>query len=110
MLSDIIAQAIRPEPDMAIVGAVDSGSDVLQPMLLRRRIDVVIFSAGDTQFSDSAITDMLRAHPRLGLLAIDGAADAGTLHHLVPVRDRIGRLEHASVTGAIRSGAALRRR
>lgn len=109
MLSDIIAQAIRPEPDMAIVGAVEGGSEVVEQMLRRRRVDVIIFPADETQFPENAITAILQAHPRVGLLAIDGAADAGTLHHLVPVRDRIGRLAHASLTGAIRSGAALRR-
>jgi hypothetical protein len=79
-------------------------------MLRRRRVDVIIFGADDTHFPESAITEILQAHPRLGLLAIDGAADAGTLHHLLPVRARIGRLAYDSLAAAIRSGAALRRR
>jgi hypothetical protein len=108
MLSDIIAQAIRPEPDMAIVAAIDE-TDSLETFLRRRRIDVVIFGAGDEKFSDTDIARLLQAIPRLGLLAIDGAADQGTLHHLVRVRDQIGQLAQSSVTDAIRAGSALRR-
>jgi hypothetical protein len=110
MLSDIVAQAIVPESDMAIVARTDGETDSLQVLLRRRRIDVIIFGAGDANFSDTAITRLLHTNPRLGLLEIDGAAGEGTLHHLVPARDRIGRLAQSSVAGAIRAGAAFRRR
>jgi hypothetical protein len=103
MLSDIITNAIAGEPDMVIVAGVTD------PAAIGRRADVVIFPAGDARFSDTGITRLLRANPRLGLLAIDGAADSASLHHLVPARDDIGPLAQASLTGAIRAGAALRR-
>jgi hypothetical protein len=109
MLSDIIAQAIKPEPDMTIVAPIDSGTDELETLLRRRRIDVVIFGADDRNFSDPDIARLLHAVPRLGLLAVDGAADQATLHHLVPVRDQIGQLAQSTVADAIRTGSALRR-
>jgi hypothetical protein len=117
MLTEIIRSTIATEPDMSIVaGNVDmsifegnvEGTAALGVYTRRRRIDVVIFVSGDENFADDKIFGLLRANPRLSLLAMDGRRDEGTLHHLVPAHDAIGRLAHASLTAAIRAGAALR--
>jgi len=108
MLTEIIRAAIAAEPDMAIV---EGGADRIVELgayTRRRRIDVVIFVSGDEAFADDRIIGLLRTNPRLSLLAMDGRRDQGTLHHLVPAHDAIGRLAHASLTSAIRAGAALR--
>jgi len=109
MLSDMIIEAIASEPDMMIVTGNDSETNEIDAFLHNRRIDVIIFGAGNSRFLDTEIARLLHENPRLGLLAIDGAADRGTLHHLVPVRDEIGRLDQSSVVGGIRAGASLRR-
>lgn len=108
MLNEIIRGVLAAEPDMAIVegGAVVTAE--LGAYTRRRRIDVVIFVAGDEDFTDNRILALLRANPRLSLLAMDGRRDHGTLHHLVPAHDEIGRLAQSSLTSAIRAGAALR--
>jgi hypothetical protein len=108
MLTEIIRSVIANEPDITIVeGEVDRTVE-LGAYTRRRRIDVVIFVSGDENFADDKIFSLLRANPRLGLLAMDGRHDQGKLHHLVPAHDAIGRLAHASLTSAIRAGAALR--
>jgi hypothetical protein len=41
-------------------------------------------------------------------VAIDGAADSGMLHRLVPAHDRFNGLAQSSLLDAIRAGAAMR--
>jgi hypothetical protein len=108
MLNEILRSAISSEPDMAIVDYVIKREDELGTYTRRRRIDVIIFGAGNDNFSDDAIVRLLQANPRLSLLSIDGTRDQGTLHHLVLAHDAIGRLAQSSLTDAIRAGAALR--
>jgi hypothetical protein len=108
MLDEIIRATISAEPDMAIVEQVMRRHNDIGAYTRQKRIDVVIFTAGDQDFSDDKIDHMLRANPRLALLSIDGRRDQGTLHHLVPARDPIGRLAQSSLTDAIRAGTALR--
>ena len=110
MLDEIIRATISAEPDMAIVEHATRPDDDIGAYTRRQRIDVVIFTSGDKDFSDDKIDHMLRANPRLALLSINGQRDQGTLHHLVPARDAIGRLAQSSLTAAIRVGAALRTR
>ena len=38
----------------------------------RQRIDVVIFAAGNEKFADDKIVEILRSHPRLSVLSMDG--------------------------------------
>ena len=109
MLSDIIAQTITSKSDMQIVAELGAKIDAFDAFLRHRRIDVVVFCAGDDDFGDPDITRLLQAHPRRGFLAIDPAADSGTLHHLRPVHDNIGWLARPTLAEAIRAGAALRR-
>jgi hypothetical protein len=108
MLNEIIRAAISSEPDMAIVDDAFRHEGELGAYTRQRRIDVVIFAAGNESFDDDQILHLLRANPRLSLLSIDGARDQGMLHRLVPAHDAIGRLAQSSLTRAIRAGAALR--
>jgi hypothetical protein len=94
---------------MTIVDDVGCGDDEIGAYTRRRRIDVIIYPAGHARFADDKVARILEANPRLALLSIDGLRDQGTLHHLVPAHDAIGRLAHASLTAAIRAGAALRK-
>ncbi len=109
MLNEIIRAAISSEPDMTIVDAALRADDDLGAYTLQRRINVVIYPAGDENFDDEKIIGLLHANPRLSLLAIDGQRDTGTLHHFVPAHDAIGRLAQSNLTAAIRAGAALRK-
>jgi hypothetical protein len=109
MLNDIVRATILSEPDMTIVDGVGRSDDDIGAFTLRRRIDVVIYPAGSAHFADDKLAGMLKANPRLALLSIDGPRDEGTLHHLVPTRDPIGRLAHSSLTAAIRAGVTLRK-
>jgi hypothetical protein len=109
MLNDIVRETISSERDMTIVDGAGRGDIDIGAYTRRRRIDVVIFPAGSADFADDKLVGMLKANPRLALLAIDGARDEGTLHHFVPARDAIGRLARSSLTAAIRAGAALRK-
>jgi hypothetical protein len=108
MLSEVICAAITVEPDMTIVEDAIRCDDEIGAYTRRRRIDIVIFVAGDKNFADDKIDQLLRANPRLGLLSIDGKRDQCTLHHLVPAHDAISRLAQPSLTAAIRAGAELR--
>jgi len=108
MLNDIITQAVTAEPDMVVVGSMSRAPVDLGLVSISRGIDVIIFGLGDAYFQDETIELLLRANPRLGLLGIDGAADDGVLHHLVPAHQSIGRLAQSSIAAAIRDGAALR--
>jgi hypothetical protein len=110
MLSEIIEHAIAAETDIALVEGPPIEADDLGSFARSRRIDVVVFSAGASEFTQERIAGLLHAIPRLGLLAIDGPADRAELHHLTPARDRITPLTRSSVVAAIRAGAALRRR
>jgi hypothetical protein len=110
MLCEVIEQAIAPEPDIAIIeGAIIAAGD-LGTFSRTKRIDVVIVPAGGEEFTEDRVVRLLRANPRLGLIAIDGTADRGDLHHLVPAHEPIGPLTLSSVIAAIRAGAALRHR
>jgi hypothetical protein len=108
MHNEIIRATIATEPDMTIVEYAIRGNEDFGTYTRRRRIDVVIFVAGNNEFADDKIVQMLRTNPRLSLLSMDGQRDQGTLHHLVPARTAIGRLAQSSLTAAIRAGAALR--
>jgi hypothetical protein len=110
MMSEIIEHAITAEPDFALVEGAPTDADDLGSFARSRRIDVVVFPAGDAVFTQERIAGLLHAMPRLGLLAIDGSADRAELHHLAPAQDRIAPLTRSSVAAAIRAGAALRRR
>jgi hypothetical protein len=109
MLNDVVRAAIASEPDMMIVDGAGRGDDEIGSYIRRRHIDVVIYPAGSSQLADDKLAGLLKANPRLALLSIDGPRDAGTLHHLVPAHDAIGRLAYASLTAAIRAGATLRK-
>lgn len=106
----MIERAIAAEADIALVEGAPTGADDLGSFARSRRVDVVFFPAGDAEFTQERIAGLLHAIPRLGLLAIDGTADRGALHHLTPTQDRITSLTRSSVIDAIRAGAALRRR
>ena len=108
MLNEIIRATIATEPDMTIVEDAAHCDEELGAYTRRRRIDVVIFVVGNENFADDRVVRMLRINPRLSLLSMDGRLDQGTLHHLVPAHDAIGRLAQPSLTAAIRAGAALR--
>ncbi len=110
MLNEIIHGALSPEPDIAIVDDVIHREEELGAYTRRRRIDVIIFAAGDDSFTDDEIFRLLQANPRLSLLSISGIRDEGTLHHLVLAHDSIGRLAQSSLTDAIRVSAARRAR
>jgi hypothetical protein len=110
MLNEIIRATISSEPDMTIVDGAFGSDDDIGAYTRQRHIDVVIYPAGNEDFAEHKIIGMLHANPRLSLLSIDGQRDQGTLHHLVPARDAIGRLVQSSLTDAIRAGAALKAR
>jgi DNA-binding NarL/FixJ family response regulator len=109
MLNEIVRATISTEPDMTIVDGSGRGDDDIAAYTRRRRIDIVIYPAGNADFAGDKLVAMLKANPRLALLAIDGLRDEGTLHHLVPAHDAIDRLAHSSLTAAIRAGATLRK-
>jgi hypothetical protein len=109
MLSEIVHAAVSSQPDMTIVDALQRYNGDLGALTRKRRIDVVIYPAADVDFGADKILRLLQANPRVSLLAIDGQRDAGTLHHLAPAHDAIGRLAQTSLTAAIRAGAALRK-
>jgi hypothetical protein len=110
MLNEIVRAAIAPEPDMTIVDSLLRGDEGLGAFTRQHRIDVVIYPAADARFDGDTILGLLKANPRLSLLALDGERDGGTLHHLAPAHDAIGRLAQSSLTAGIRAGAALRAR
>jgi hypothetical protein len=110
MLCDVIEQAIASEPDLTIVKGALVAADDLGTFSRTKRIDVIIVPAGAEEFTEDHVVELLGANPRLGLIAIDGTADRGDLHHLVPAHKSIGPLTRSSVIAAIRAGAALRHR
>lgn len=110
MLNEIVCAAIGPEPDMTIVDSLLRRDEGLGAFTRRHRIDVVIYPAAGDGFDGEAILGLLKANPRLSLVALDGERDAGTLHRLAPAHDAIGRLAQSSLAAAIRAGAALRAR
>jgi hypothetical protein len=110
MLCEVIEQTIASEPDIAIVEGALVAADDLGTFSRTKRIDVIIVPAGAMEFTEDHVVGLLCANPRLGLIAIDGTADRGDLHHLVPAHEPIGPLTRSSVIAAIRAGAALRRR
>ena len=109
MLNDIVRATISSEHDMTIVDGAGRGDDDIGGYTRRRHIDVVVYPAGNAHFTDDKLVEILKANPRLALLSIDGPRDEGTLHHLVPAHNAIGRLAHSILTAAIRAGAALRK-
>jgi dihydrodipicolinate reductase len=110
MLNEIVHAAVSSEPDITIVDSLARSGDDLGALTLKRRIDVVIYPAAADEFDADKILGLLQANPRVSLLAIDGQRDDGTLHHLAPAHQAIGRLEQSSLAEAIRAGAALRKR
>jgi hypothetical protein len=107
MLNEIVSAAIALEPDMTIVDSLLRRDEGLGAFTRQRRIDVVIYPAADGCFDDDTILGLLKANPRLSLLALDGERDAGTLHRLAPAQDAIGRLAQSSLAAAIRAGAGF---
>jgi hypothetical protein len=110
MLREIIEQAIASEPDLAVVEEAVVTADSLGTYARTKRIDLIIFPSGTEEFAEHQVVRLLRANPRLGLLEIDGTADRGDLHHLIPTREHIGPLTRSSLVAAIRAGATLRLR
>lgn len=108
MLNEIVRAAIASEPDMTVVDSLLRRDEGLGAFTRQHRIDVVIYPASDGGFDGDAILGLLKANPRLSLVALDGERDAGTLHRLAPAHDAIGRLAQSSLAAAIRAGAALR--
>lgn len=109
MLNEIIRTTISSEPDMMIMDGAVRGDEDIGAYTRQRHIDVVIYPAGNADFADDKIVGILKSNPRLSLLSIDGPRDRGTLHHLVPSHDAIGRLAQPSLTAAIRAAVALRK-
>jgi DNA-binding NarL/FixJ family response regulator len=110
MLNEIVRAAIASEPDMTIVDSLLRRDEGLGAFTRQHRIDVVIYPASDGGFDGDAILGLLKANPRLSLVALNGERDGGTLHRLAPAHDAIGPLAQSSLAAAIRAGAALRAR
>ena len=108
MLSDIVRNVVEAEPDIAIVEVRPEPALDLGVFTRRHRIDVLICLAADTDFSNDRIDRLLHSNPRLSLVAVDGAADSGTLHRLVPTHDQFNGLAQSSLLDAIRADAAMR--
>ena len=107
MLNEIVRAAVASEPDMTIVDSPLRGEGGLGAFTRQHRIDVVIYPGADSSFDGDTILGLLKANPRLSLLALDGERDGGTLHRLAPAHDAIGPLAQSSLTAAIRAGAGF---
>jgi hypothetical protein len=107
MLSEIVSAAIAAEPTMRVVAGAPSMAE-LDDLARRRRIDAVIFASGNRDFQDDRIAGLLRANPRLCLLAVDGRDDRAIVHFLTPSRTVVPGLEAATLTAAIQAGTWLR--
>jgi hypothetical protein len=107
MLNEIVSAAIASEPDMTVVDSLARPDESLGAFTRQRHIDVVIYPAPDGGFDDDTILRLLKANPRLSLLALNGERDAGTLHRLAPAHDAVGRLAQSSLAAAIRAGAGF---
>jgi len=106
--SNCLHKTIATEADTTAVEDVRNRVD-LGALTRRRRIDVVLFRAGSACFAEESIDRLLHENPRLGLVALDGVTDRGTLHHLVRTRGEFRPLSRSTLASAIRAGAALRR-
>jgi hypothetical protein len=107
MLKDIVRAAIADEPDLVLVEAGAVLSDDLAASISRRHVDVVIYQAGGDRLPTIGVDQLLRANPRLGLVAIDVGNDRGTMHRLIPAHDVFTGLSRASLIEAIRASIAL---
>lgn len=111
MMDEILRSAIAAEPGMTVVDCGPSEDaphgERLGAWTRRRRIDVVIRVVNDDDPGDR-FEALLRANPRLGVVAIDASRGTATLHHLVPAHDAIGPLARDNLIGAIRAGGYRR--
>jgi hypothetical protein len=107
MLREIVSEALVGEPAMRVIGSTSTFAG-LGPYTRRKRIDVLIFVAGDKAFEDIAIADMLRVNPRLCLLGVDGQENQAIVHFLSPSRTVLPNLEASTLASAIRAGTGLR--
>lgn len=107
MLNEIISSAIAAEPQLRLVSGQPAVAE-LGEYTRRRHIDAVIFASGNRDFADERIAGLLRANPRLCLLAVDGREDQAVVHFLAPLHQAFHGLEAASLADAIRTGTWLR--
>jgi hypothetical protein len=102
LMLDILHHVVEAEPDMAIVGTVDSGG--LPITIQRTRADVVVVGHEAKSEQDFYLS-LLLCRPQIKVLAIAEDGKSGWVYELRPRRVRLGKISARSLAKAIRGRA-----
>jgi hypothetical protein len=100
ILSDIVRDVLHADPSVDLVGEV-SGIDDTAEALARSECDAVVWMVTDARQAE-APAELLRHHPVLRIVAVEGTGQEGSLWRMRPQRARLGHLSPARIIAELR--------
>lgn len=103
VLSGIVRAALESDPAIDLRGELTEADDVADAVE-RSDADAVVMIATNAGHI-SAPADLLRRHPKLRVLAVEGDGRLGYLWQMRPVRAELGELSPGRLTSALHPSA-----
>jgi DNA-binding NarL/FixJ family response regulator len=105
LVRDLIERAIVAQPDMKLLGVLDSPREMVAAARVGRP-DFVVVGLKDKLLPHEC-QQLLAEHPAVRLLGVEAVAGEAHLYELRPYREALGEVSPADIVSAIR-GAARR--
>jgi DNA-binding NarL/FixJ family response regulator len=104
MLREIVGELVRTEPDLSILGDYGDRGQALEA-IERKSPDVVIIGLEGLAWPD--VSDLLRHHPGLRVLAVSADGSESCLYELRPHERMLGDVSPRTLLAAIRRTTCL---
>jgi hypothetical protein len=103
ILSDIVRDVLEADPTVDFVDRV-SGIEAAVAAVARTGCDAVVWTVADAR-SAVAPAELLSHHPRLRIVAVEGAGETGSLWRMRPDRAPLGQLSPQRIIEELRGGS-----
>ena len=104
ILTDIVRGIVAAEDALALVGEAPEGGELTDDVE-RTGAEAVVWLSGKRSPS-GAVVGLLRRHPRLRVLTVEGDGRCGFLFEMRPHREPIGELSPDRLVGTLRAPAS----
>ncbi len=100
ILSDIVRDVLEAHPSVSVVATIDDSANI-SDAVTRSGCDAVVWML-DASEPTKLPEDLLRRHPSLRIVAVDGSGERGSLWLMRPHRTPLGMLSPERIVAELR--------